>query len=408
MQIRSGILLLLVLAVSDFRSITAQSKVEKARADLAFKERVNKAISRGAKWLRKKRGRKSDFGPLPEEGALNEFNFPSGLTALAYYTLVTAGQRVKDPAMKAMYRRLRKRHARPSTTYERSVLLMAIDSRYSETATGRPRDPVPPGNAGRDPGKVPPGCLYSRDDWKWAVTHARFLVNAQTRGGWRYYIRNAGLRFDRDVSASVFALMGLVKVSRAGYAVPASTFRGASRFLCDLQQKRPDLTTGEGGLARGFPYGPGRDRDAMHISGGTTAAGLAALHLCRLECRRLHVEPDPRIGSAIRDATRWLEENWEVQRNPKAHHYHYCYLYALERIGSLSGNETIGKHRWYQEGAELLLDEQHRKSGKWVDTSCCAPVDVLGTCFALLFLKRATRTVTEAVPEVRNPPPRTK
>ncbi|MBN2489974.1 MAG: hypothetical protein JXQ29_03880 [Planctomycetes bacterium] len=375
-----------------------QEAAARAREAAAFQKRVDEAIARGASWLVRQRGRKADYGPLPAEGALNTYDFPSGLTALAYYTLLTTGKKPAAAPLREIYQRLARRHARPATTYETAVLLMAIDARYSETVTGTPRDPVPPEQAGRDPGKAPPGCAYARDDWKWAAHLVGFLERAQTGGGWRYYTVNAALSFDRDVSATVFALLGLVTASRAGYAVPPRVFQDASRFLCDLQESQPELTTGEGGLARGFPYGPGRTRDAMHVSGGTTAAGLASLHLCRLECRRLGVSPDGRLEAAIRDAEKWLDENWEVQRNPKAHHYLYCYLYALERIGSLSGRETIGAHPWYREGAEYLLAEQETKTGRWDDTSSCAPTDVLGTCFALLFLKRATRAVTAAPP----------
>jgi len=386
--------LLAVTLLAPLAGAQAEDPLEKARKAVALREGVRKAIDRGGQWLLKQRGRKADFGPLPKEDALNTFDFPTGLTALSYYTLLTVGVSPKKPAMKSIYRRLQRRHARPKTTYETAVLIMGIDARYGETATGKPRDPVPPGQAGRDAGKVPPGCLYTKDDWKWVVHLAQFLERAQYLGGWRYYIVNAGLDFDRDVSATVFTLLGLVKASRAGYAVRSSLFQDASKFLCDLQERKPDLTTGEGGLARGFPYGTGRTRDAVHVSGGTTAAGLASLHLCRLECRRLGVEPDRRLEAAIRDAELWLDQNWQIDRNPKAHHYHYCYLYALERIGSLSGLETIGAHPWYREGAEYLLAEQDAKKGKWIDTTSCGPKDVLGTCFALLFLKRATRAVT--------------
>ena len=362
----------------------AQAKGEdaaaRAREAAALQGRVDEAIARGSRWLLRKRGSKADYGSLPSEGALNTFDFPSGLTALAYYTLLTTGQKPSAPPMRALYRRLSRRHMRPTTTYETAVLLMGIDARYAETVTGAPRDPVPPEKAGREPRKVPPGCVYSRDDWEWIAHLAQFLERAQNRGGWRYYTINAGLSFDRDVSATVFALLGLVKASRGGYGVPPQVFQEASRFLCDLQERKPDLTTGEGGLARGFPYGTGRSREAVHVSGGTTAAGLASLHLCRLECRRLGVAPDARTETAIRDAEKWLDENWEIQRNPKAHHYLYCYLYALERIGSLSGRETIGRHPWYREGAEYLLEEQDRRTGQWRTRpparprTCSAPV----------------------------------
>ena len=116
----------------------------RAREAAAFQSRVDEAIARGARWLLRKRGRKADYGSLPAEGALNTFDFPSGLTALAYFTLLTTGHKPTEPAMRAIYRRLSRRHARPTTTYETAVLLMGIDARYAETATGTPRDPVPP------------------------------------------------------------------------------------------------------------------------------------------------------------------------------------------------------------------------------------------------------------------------
>ena len=77
-----------------------------------YRARVDAAVARAARWLEKKRGRKADFGPLTEEGAMNSFNFPSGLTALSYFTLLTAGVSPKKPSMKAIFRRLQRRHRR--------------------------------------------------------------------------------------------------------------------------------------------------------------------------------------------------------------------------------------------------------------------------------------------------------
>ena len=135
--IRSYRFLVLLLVCLGLGATTAeaQKKKEKSFQEKPFQEKIDKAVERGARWLLKKRGRKADYGPLPREGALHEYGFPSGLTALAYYTLVTAGKKPETSALKALYRRLKRRHARPVTTYETAVLLMAIDSRYSETAT---------------------------------------------------------------------------------------------------------------------------------------------------------------------------------------------------------------------------------------------------------------------------------
>ena len=71
---------------------------------------------------------------------------------------------------------------------------------------------------------------------------------------------------------------------------------------------------------------------------------------------------------------------------------HYYYLYALERAAILYGTETLGRHVWYVEGANWLLDGQ-KPDGSWdVGDRQWAPWNpVWDTCFAILFLKRATR-----------------
>ena len=65
------------------------------------------------------------------------------------------------------------------------------------------------------------------------------------------------------------------------------------------------------------------------------------------------------------------------------------HLYGIERVGALSGRHEIGGKAWYPRGAEWLV-EQQKDSGAWEDETCMRPREVLGTCFALLFLKKAT------------------
>ena len=65
------------------------------------------------------------------------------------------------------------------------------------------------------------------------------------------------------------------------------------------------------------------------------------------------------------------------------------HLYGIERVGALSGRHEIGGKAWYPRGAEWLV-EQQKESGAWEDETCMRPREVLGTCFALLFLKKAT------------------
>jgi hypothetical protein len=94
----------------------------------------------------------------------------------------------------------------------------------------------------------------------------------------------------------------------------------------------------------------------------------------------------------------WLAKNFSVTYNPgpyehggfaeNSQHQYYYYLYALERAGMLFGTETMGTHEWYPEGAKVLIESQGA-DGRWGG-------GVVDTCFAILFLKRATRPLDVA------------
>jgi hypothetical protein len=93
----------------------------------------------------------------------------------------------------------------------------------------------------------------------------------------------------------------------------------------------------------------------------------------------------------VHEGIAWLAKNFSVTYNPgpyehangeeNSQHQYLYYLYALERAGMLYGTETIGSHWWYPEGAKVLVDKQGA-NGSWGG--------VADTCFAILFLKRAT------------------
>ena len=90
-----------------------------------------------------------------------------------------------------------------------------------------------------------------------------------------------------------------------------------------------------------------------------------------------------RARKATRDGMAWIFSRWSVSENPNLGTSHlYYYLYALERVGVLSGRRYIGDRDWYKEGAVFLLKKQN-PSGAWGN-------DVINTAFALMFLKRST------------------
>ncbi len=67
-------------------------------------------------------------------------------------------------------------------------------------------------------------------------------------------------------------------------------------------------------------------------------------------------------------------------------------MYAVERAGMLYGTDTFGSD-WYITGAKAILATQN-KNGSWGKREADNKAqDVWKTCFAILFLKKATRMI---------------
>ena len=194
------------------------------------------------------------------------------------------------------------------------------------------------------------------------------------------------------MSATQFSLLALREASRAGYPihqVAPQTFWNALESC-----KRHQMGSGAYVYkTREYPW-----------TAGMTAAGTASMLICK-EQLALKGSPVPDwVDPAIQKGLQFLGTVFDVKRNRydqrggtknhRRNYYHYYHLYTLERLGALSGKREFGGKSWYVRGAAFLLREQ-AKDGSWTDRSCMRPKDVLGTCFALLFLKRATApTVT--------------
>jgi hypothetical protein len=105
------------------------------------------------------------------------------------------------------------------------------------------------------------------------------------------------------------------------------------------------------------------------------------------------LKEDWRKDKAVASGLEWMANHFTVTENPGGpSEHHYYYLYALERTGILYGTETIGFHEWYPEGAKVLLAAQH-DDGTW--GSGRGGPEVIDTCFAILFLRRATKPLQD-------------
>jgi hypothetical protein len=161
-------------------------------------------------------------------------------------------------------------------------------------------------------------------------------------------------------------------------------------------------------FARGWcymPNDPEKEKWRAEITGSMTTSGVIALVVCKsvLEgTSQYSSEFAAKVDKGIRDGCAWLARKFTVSTNPtgSGEHYihHYYYLYGIERTGELTLALNFGNHDWYKEGAELLIAEQ-QEDGKWHSSSGTGG-PVIDTCFALLFLKRATPQIVN-VPQER-------
>jgi hypothetical protein len=80
----------------------------------------------------------------------------------------------------------------------------------------------------------------------------------------------------------------------------------------------------------------------------------------------------------------WLGKNFSVNTN-------YYYMYGLERAGILYDVESFGGNNWYWKGVPVLLQNQNG-DGSWGKREN-KEENTWDTCFAILFLTRATKSV---------------
>ncbi len=122
--------------------------------------------------------------------------------------------------------------------------------------------------------------------------------------------------------------------------------------------------------------------------GSMTAGSVGALCICAYILGQ-----DWKKDRDVLEGMQWINKNFTVKENPKqGATWHYYYLYGLERAGMLYGTRMIGDHDWYRVGAKYLIKNQG-SNGAWPKRGHNVESSVINTCFAILFLKKATRAL---------------
>ncbi|MCA8912177.1 MAG: hypothetical protein KDB82_10760 [Planctomycetes bacterium] len=343
-----------------------------------------------------------------------------------------------------------------STTYEDATLLNAVEAYYIsawETHEAKLDNPKKRFKKDDDGNKVPikrwgteekgakkkkkdRNFKLDRKDQKMCEIAVKALESrfrkAYGGGGWRYAKSGMGeSNPEVDCSATQYAILGLKCASRLGIKYDKSVLVEAFRFYraqqdkdgpvvkakwkksADDDEKKKKRSTGTGDeppelKARGFGYARQSTHQELDKTsyGSMTAAGVNALILIRDELvedpgqKRAWEAVEKECNQMIGDGLAWMIQNWSMEENPRAGRYRfYYYLYTVERLGMLGGIDEIGGHDWYIEGAEVLLKDQDA-SGMWDIQNEIDPSDIYNTCYALLFLKRASTGVDRPPPVI--------
>jgi hypothetical protein len=315
--------------------------------------RVEGAIARGIKWLD---SQQSNDGSWPG----HEQRHPGGMTALACFTLVKSGVAADDKSLCGGLRAISTVHF--VSTYSSSLELQLFAALRDLRGASRP-------------GAIGAGASGAGAAVEAALNGATpresfdFLVTANQDGLWSYPGDHI------DMSNTQFALLGLRAGAQLGYEVPPKLLEHSAAALVRQQDD-----------SGGFGYHPGEAE-----RGGMTAATLAGIAVIT---ELAHGNPEILSPFAKKKDRLRAAETWMEARFDAAHQafgsggwtptFEYEYLWAIERWCGLSGRKKLAAHDWYREGAEYILEEQGIL-GDWNKS-------LEDTCFALLFLRRATMT----------------
>ncbi len=372
-------------------------------------ERVNVAIDRGVSWLRSAQHEDGSWGTTAYAGARSydgqdgAYDFPAGPTAFALYTLLKCEVEPDAPEIERGFAWLSKLRGELST-YEIAAMILAIEARHNQTKRERKREAA--AELATKPGKRPDlRVKLPKADAAWMRKLVEALEDRHMKPGWRYFRPNSpqNVGADQDTSATAMSMLAILAAHRCGIDVPRKLVVGTVRWTLDQQDADGPLAADSGPLkgaqVRGWAYVRDTPLDTERtVTDGnmTTAAMISLLCAQRVLEKKGPValkKLQPKIDVAIRDGIAWLDAHWTVTKNPQGTHYLYMYLYGLERVGDLRRTPMLGGHDWYTEGATLLVDQQEQ-GGRWLKKDTHPPFDTLNTCFALLFLDRASLAVT--------------
>jgi hypothetical protein len=200
--------------------------------------------------------------------------------------------------------------------------------------------------------------------------------------------KSLDLRVKGDISNTQFAVLALKTCADAGIEIPKETWSAALSYVQTTQN-----------LDGGWGYCFGGEKDPSSYA-SMTCAGVTTMAICRHALGHKDVTKD----TPVKVAVAWLGKTFRADRNANVENgqitdpnrWLFYYLYSIERVGVILGLESLGKEKWYPAGAKHLLEKQMDNGSWWTGAKPAASeMDITAdTCFAILFLTRATPPLT--------------
>jgi hypothetical protein len=232
-----------------------------------------------------------------------------------------------------------------------------------------------------------------------------YLICQQgSEGGWGYgkahkpdpgVVRTQGSRSPKkkeiryyDLSTAQYVMLGLWAAGHASLKIADDVWVDAARWLIQRQDAE--------GQWKCCYVGVGDKGGKVNLT--MTAAGIAGLLLCK---RNMSADSWKQLSTeataAIQKGIRHVEKHWKDETQDSHHKYsHFYAMYGLERMCALMGVDALGGENWYYVGAEKLILKYQKPDGSFShpqdtpDMGNGSHHPVPRTCFALLFLNRAT------------------
>lgn len=307
----------------------AQDEDARSKVEAELQQRINEAIGRGVDSLLRQQ---EIDGSWKNQAS----GYRNGQTALSLYTLLKCDVKKDHPSLRRAVEFLRQEP--PTKTYSAALQLMAL-------------------------------CALDAEEHESLIAETAERLEGWQNGGFGYPTGKP------DLSNTQYAALGLRAAASKGHRINKRTWERLIKWTLALQQAEE---------LGGFRY----HGDHKKVTGSMTSAAIAVLAICQEQLAR----PGKEVEPAIRRGEFWLSKHIEIERNPERMYeddgppekpggQSYYYVYGLERVGAFLQTSKFGKHDWYREGAEWLLEKQ-AAGGNWGGQS--------DTCFALLFLARAT------------------